>query len=492
MPDIAKAKRNVARMIDGGASEQEIDSYLSSEGLSAEALRSGGKRTLMQDVAGAAANFNKMIPFADEIAAAGAIPGDLISGRSNLGNAWQNARQDQRELDQTFNQAHPAVAALSRGVGLAANAAIPIGGGAVAGGSTLGNAARGAVIAGNQAALSSFADEGSFGERLGNASRASVDPVTLGIGAAFGALANRGSRRGKPVPLEELQRMKTQAYDDVENSGVRYSQQAYDDFMNDLKATAKAERISKRTAPKASTVLRDFEKNPLTNPTLGDIEQLRKIVNRDLTNARDPTDQYFGRLFKEKIDDLVENTPTSNMIAGTSTDGFEDVARARALNTRYRKTKAVEDALAEVEQAASATGSPNIDSNLRQAMRRVMNKTKGLTDEERQAFDKVIRGTPGQEFLRRFGKLAPQNPLMAQLGIGATIANPLFGGVMVGAGAAKAASDMMTRAHIRNLQRVISQGAQQSNPASDAIRRLLMFKAAQQVGANRGNKEKKQ
>jgi hypothetical protein len=39
MADIAKAKRNVARMIDGGASEREIDSYLASEGLNAAQLR---------------------------------------------------------------------------------------------------------------------------------------------------------------------------------------------------------------------------------------------------------------------------------------------------------------------------------------------------------------------------------------------------------------------------------------------------------------------
>ena len=39
MADIAKAKRNVQRMIDGGASEREIDSYLASEGLSAAQLR---------------------------------------------------------------------------------------------------------------------------------------------------------------------------------------------------------------------------------------------------------------------------------------------------------------------------------------------------------------------------------------------------------------------------------------------------------------------
>lgn len=39
MPDIAKVKRNVKRMVDGGASEQEINGYLGNEGVSVEQLR---------------------------------------------------------------------------------------------------------------------------------------------------------------------------------------------------------------------------------------------------------------------------------------------------------------------------------------------------------------------------------------------------------------------------------------------------------------------
>lgn len=44
MADVEKAKRNVRRMIDGGASEAEIDTYLGSQGLSAEALRAKPKK----------------------------------------------------------------------------------------------------------------------------------------------------------------------------------------------------------------------------------------------------------------------------------------------------------------------------------------------------------------------------------------------------------------------------------------------------------------
>lgn len=59
MPDIAKAKRNVGRMIDGGASEQEIDAYLASEGLNAQSLRSSTVSTPRPNPAATAPRLQK-------------------------------------------------------------------------------------------------------------------------------------------------------------------------------------------------------------------------------------------------------------------------------------------------------------------------------------------------------------------------------------------------------------------------------------------------
>jgi hypothetical protein len=55
MADVDKAKRNVRRMIDGGASESEIDTYLGSQGLSAADLRAKPKRSgFLENLAGPA------------------------------------------------------------------------------------------------------------------------------------------------------------------------------------------------------------------------------------------------------------------------------------------------------------------------------------------------------------------------------------------------------------------------------------------------------
>ncbi|WP_454760576.1 hypothetical protein [Caulobacter segnis] len=70
MPDIAKAKRNVSRMIDGGASEQEIDTYLSSEGLSAAELRSAPSSPPPQQAPRGVAYTNPVENFVEPVAGA--------------------------------------------------------------------------------------------------------------------------------------------------------------------------------------------------------------------------------------------------------------------------------------------------------------------------------------------------------------------------------------------------------------------------------------
>lgn len=487
MADIAKAKRNVSRMIDGGASEQEIDSYLASEGLNAETLRTGGKRTLLQDVSGAATQFNKMIPFGDELAAGLGTAVDVATGQGGIGESWQRQRQAQKELDQGFDQAHPNAAALSRGVGLAANAAIPIGGTTLGGGRLL-NAARGAVIAGNQGALSAFADEGDLGERFGAASKASVDPLTLGLGAAFGARAVPSGRGGKAIPADQLRQMKQAAYQDVDNLGARYSQQDYDALLSDIEGAAKQSRLVKDIAPRGVKTLKNFQKNPMVDPSLSDIEQMRQIVNRNIPMSEQGPDKVYGNLFREKLDDFID---TASPIGAQQDEVTGAINNARGLNSRYRKTDAIEKAVEDAKLSAAASGSgSNIDNALRQQVRKVYGKTKGLTEEERKAYERVIKGGPGQNVLRAVGKLSPQNGLMMSLGIGGVMANPLLGVPLLAGGAAKSVADSMTKRNVNQLLKVVSQGASVPNPVREAARRLLAFKAAQQVGVNRGNKEK--
>lgn len=176
------------------------------------------KRNLFGEVTGAMANVNRGLGIGDELQAAGATAEGFITGRhrfgldkpgnpiaNNLGvikDAFNAELGGQRKQEDTYAADRPRTAALARGTGMAATAAVPAGNSAnlFAQGSRVANMARGAVTAGGQAALYAAADRGTARERLGTASKAATDPVTLGLGAAGGALAT--PRRVKaPEPV---------------------------------------------------------------------------------------------------------------------------------------------------------------------------------------------------------------------------------------------------------------------------------------------------
>jgi hypothetical protein len=103
-------------------------------------------------ITGALATFNRnALPFMDEAADALQAASNLAQGRAqSLPEAWQQARQASSGSAQRFETATPRAAALTRGVGLAAQAAVPAGvaGRAIAAAPTLTQAAVRSAAAG--------------------------------------------------------------------------------------------------------------------------------------------------------------------------------------------------------------------------------------------------------------------------------------------------------------------------------------------------------
>ena len=163
-----------------------------------------GRKPKSNVVTGAMANFNRGAAVGDEIAAAGGMVTGVLTGRRKLSDLKDPAKVFKEELgyqrntENVFAAERPRAAALARGTGMAATAAIPAGSTAnlFAQGTRAANMARGATLAGGQAALYAAADAGTPQERLSAASRAARDPLTLTLGSAGGALAT--PRRAKP------------------------------------------------------------------------------------------------------------------------------------------------------------------------------------------------------------------------------------------------------------------------------------------------------
>lgn len=174
------------------------------------------KRSMVQDVTGAAANVNRGAGIGDELAAGFGVAEGLLTGRHRfgldkpgnpiannaamIGEAYRNELAGQRGAEDQFTEAHPNAAAVARGTGMAGTALIPGGAGAnalVRAPRAL-NMLRGAATAGLAGAGYAAVDRGTLGERAGAAAATATNPLVLGLGAAGGAMAPAAARVPKP------------------------------------------------------------------------------------------------------------------------------------------------------------------------------------------------------------------------------------------------------------------------------------------------------
>ena len=426
-------------------------------------------RSLMQDVTGAMANFNRSLGVGDEIVAAGGTAADLLQGKTKFQNIGQNFNANlarQREFETDFTQARPNLAALARGTGMATTAAIPVGNTAnlFAQAPRAINMARGATTAGLTGAGYAAADEGTIKERLVAAGKASRDPLVLALGAAGGALGPSNPRSVKAPSLEDLIKQKDAAYAAVKKSGYSYTADKYKELLKDIRTALNAADFNIGSHPSAAAKLKYLEKLGTINyaPTFEKLDQQRSNIWRDVSSLPDKGERTMGAIMREKIDEFVAKNSKDN----------SDILRARDLNTRVEKIESLNRLEQAAEDRAAATGSGgNISNATRQNIIRFKNANKNLKPDELSAAQKIIEGTKLANALRQVGKLSPVgNGLMLAGQIAALIPTKGFSAIVGVTGAvSKEISDAITASDVRALRKLISNGG---NKAAEAERQL--------------------
>lgn len=233
----------IAQARKAGYSDDEIVNYLGKDATLAPKVsqaRSAGykaadivkhlsgpqKLTAGQHVLGTLANINRSLVIGDELAgafntAANALTGKIPLGKnpletaSNIGKDFSKSMAQQRAIEDAYMQRAPLAANFARGTGTAATMLVPAGQAtsALANSSRLTNMARGAVAAGTNAAGYALLDRGTVKERLEAGGRAARDPITLGFGAAAGAVAPARKATPKAKISEDVVNLRREGVD---------------------------------------------------------------------------------------------------------------------------------------------------------------------------------------------------------------------------------------------------------------------------------------
>lgn len=201
--------------------------------------------------------------------------------------------------------------------------------------------------------------------------------------------------------------------------------------------------------------------------SLSELDQLRQVINRDVSSSADPAERFFGQKMVDNIDEFID-----------ANGGGDVMSAARAANAKFRKAEKLLTVVEKGERRAASTGSGgNVDNAVRQNIRGLLDnprQSKFYTPAEKAAMEKVVRGTKGQNAMRLAGKLSPQGGgLMTALGVGGAMVNPMLGiPALLGTGA-KMSADAMTRGNVDELLRLVT-GSQATKRAMTPAQKKAM------------------
>lgn len=424
----------------------------------------------------------KGIPFADEIySILSAIPNAAIrfaKGEAPI-NEYEHSMQLQEELQRRREKRSPVgstVGAVLGGLG----AAGPL----IKGGATLLNSAkatlpslmgRGAAEGAAYGAAYGAGEGRGLEERARNAAWGAG--VGAGTGAATGALARVGAGKvaDDAIPsTEQLRAMGSQAYKQADDAGVVFTPQAVEKLQQRVTADFADFGFLPELQPGAAAVLKEINRQGGNNVTLKGMETIRKVAGNAFIPGNKSNNALVNKVVN-RIDEIVASPGADDVLMGDAQAGAAALKQAREAWSRSAKAEGVENALKKADLRAASTGSGgNADNATRQALRRFLETQRGLSDAERKVIEKAIKGGPVQNALRLMGKLSPSgNGLMAALGIGGTMVNPLVGVASLGGMGAKAAADAMTKQNVNLAQNIIRSGGKLPTGDVSGFRKLI-------------------
>ncbi len=291
--------------------------------------------------------------------------------------------------------------------------------------------------------------------------------INTALSAAKPASPVARAPAAKPMNLEQLKRAKTAAYQVVDDLGVAYSPKAGAILADNIGYDLATKRINPKVTPKAHAVMEDVIEqlrsgNPIRLDQLDDMRQQVWLA----TGKGDDAEQFFGQRIRDLIDEFIDTAGPGQVLNGDGPQAAAALAKARDLNTRWRKAQEVTNRVESADlRAASTYAGGNKANAARQKLRPLIDpksnqQIRNLTPAERAALNKVVRGSGPANAARVTGKLLDPRGLLGaavQTIGGSTTGGATTLSIPLGM-AASEVSNALTLKGINDLLRLISVG----------------------------------
>jgi len=245
----------------------------------------------------------------------------------------------------------------------------------------------------------------------------------LSVVAGFlgGAATAKAARTGqvKAPALDEMRARKSALYKAVDQSGVQFSPESYDNFLAGLRG--KLTKFDPAQHKEVELEIKQLEKSMGQARTISELDGARSEIKKALGKSTDANVRRLGSQLADELDDFVLNAPPSAIIGGNKPEAAAQLLEARRLNTAVSKSETME----ELMRRARLSGRP-LDDAVRTEFRNLSRNARRIrqfTPEERQFIDEVVQG----------GKLASALTSASEaLKVRSTLGGGLYAGSTVG------------------------------------------------------------
>jgi hypothetical protein len=404
-----------------------------------------------------------------------------VSPNASFADLYQQGRDAQIKAQQDFKSQNPVVGNTADIVGMVTSPVGNVGGRYVqSGGNMAIRALRAAGVGAGLGGASAF--ENTPGD-LNNRGQAALGGA--GVGAAVGGtltplieLGTRGATaaynaaRGVPpanaaVPTNDvLHDQARNLYQAVENSGVQLTPQAMQRLAADVAQEAQQFGYHPTLQPGVGAVMDQVRDLAQNGGSARDLMTLSRIASRAGDAAGDNESQRaLAGIIQRRIDAFLPTVTPQEVVAGNAAQAAQDWQGADSLWARYAKSADLDERLLKANVQAAATGSGGNEDNLiRQQFAQILknaNTRAMYSPDELAQMDRVVRGAPGQNFVRLLGKLSPQgNGLMGALMGAASVSNPLASLPFLAGAAARPINQRITVGAANELSDLIRAGGQ--------------------------------
>lgn len=387
---------------------------------------------------------------------------DEMIGRGTYDDRLAKYRRD----EEAMREEHPF---LSIGAEIAPALALPAAGLASKGG-MLARTGKAALASGLAGGVYGFAEgEGGAAERAKNAQQVAM--LSAGIGS-LGPAAGKGierflnSRSRKKLAnvaaanaptADQLRRAAKSIYSQLD--GVPLPREGLADAAQGAANEISSRPVNPRLMPKTAAVMddvMDVATDPQRPLTFGQVEELRQLTGIPRADFSNPAEQRGGAIIANALDAFIDDA---------SPAASKDIAKAREMWGRLRRSEVVEEAIVKAQQQASG-----FENGLRVQFRSILNNKKkraGFSEAEIKAMEEVVQGTKVGNWMKKIGKLGFGRGQQSNV-LSGTAGTMAFGPASLAAGqVAGAMSEGITAQNAAKLAALVRAGGV-PNPATVA------------------------